>query len=159
MRACRKKLFRRQHLSASASVAPEKIEVAIHQFGLSDGRKELAGGDGIESVGGNAQLTTSGGNGTGRNQHDFDAAPVKCDDLIDDSALYFLFVRLAAYHRQMNNTVGREEYLQKVLADYREPVPGAKARVEKVLRIMLTAWAASQLRQAAEKMVLELKET
>ena len=80
------------------------------------------------------------------------------DDLIDDSQLYFLFVRLAAYHRQMNNQEGRETYLEKVLENYREPVPGAKARVEKVLRIMLTAWAASQLRQTAEKMVLELKE-
>jgi len=80
------------------------------------------------------------------------------DDLIDDARLYFLFVCLAANHRQMNDAAGREEYLQKLLEDYREPVPGAKQRVEKVLRIMLTAWAAAQLRQAAEKMVLQLKE-
>ena len=80
------------------------------------------------------------------------------DDLIDDTTLYFLFVRLAASHQQMHNAQGREEALQKVLADYREPVPGAKERVEKVLRIMLTAWAAALLRQSAEKMVLALKE-
>lgn len=80
------------------------------------------------------------------------------DDLIDDSQLYFLFVRLASHHRQMNDPNGREAYLQKVLTDYREPIPGAKARVEKVLRIMLTAWAAAQLRQSAEGMVLALKE-
>ena len=79
------------------------------------------------------------------------------DDLIDDVTLYFLFVKLAAYHRQMNNTQGREEYLQKILNDYCEPIPGARERVEKVLRIMLTAWAASQLRQAAVHMVEELK--
>ena len=79
------------------------------------------------------------------------------DDLIDDSQLYFLFVKLVVYHRQMNNVQGRDEYLQKILADYAEPVPGAKVRVEKVLRIMLTAWAASQLRQTAEKMVNDLK--
>ena len=79
------------------------------------------------------------------------------DDLIDDSQLYFLFVKLAAYHRQMNNMQGRDAYLQKILADYAEPVPGARARVEKVLRIMLTAWAASQLRQTAVNMVTELK--
>lgn len=78
------------------------------------------------------------------------------DDLIDDSQLYFLFVRLAAYHRQMNTTQGREEYLQKILSDYAEPVPGARERVEKVLRIMLTAWAAAQLRQTAEKMINDL---
>ena len=80
------------------------------------------------------------------------------DDLIDDSQLYFLFVRLATYHRQMNNPAGREEYLQKILADYEEPVPGAKQRVEQVLRIMLTAWAAAQLRQNAQQMVQELKQ-
>lgn len=80
------------------------------------------------------------------------------DDLIDDSTLYFLFIRLAAYHRQMKNTEGREEYLNKVLSDYAEPVPGARERVEKALRIMLTAWAASQLRIAAEKMTNELSE-
>ena len=80
------------------------------------------------------------------------------DDLINDADLYFLFIRLAAHHRQMKDTAGRENYLEKVLENYREPVPGAKARVEKVLRIMLTAWAAAQLRQTAEKMVLELKQ-
>ena len=78
------------------------------------------------------------------------------DDLIDDSTLYFLFLRLAVYHRQMNNSQGREEYIRKILADYAEPVPGARERVEKVLRVMLTAWAASQLRLTAEKMTLEL---
>lgn len=79
------------------------------------------------------------------------------DDLIDDATLYFLFVRLAASHRQMRDFQGREAYLQQLLADYQEPAPGARVRVEKVLRIMLTAWAASQLRQEAERMVSELK--
>lgn len=81
------------------------------------------------------------------------------DDLIDDTQLYFLFIRLALYHRQMKDTAGREDYLHRVLADYAEPQPGAKDRVEKVLRIMLTAWAASQLRQTAERMVAQLYET
>ncbi len=79
------------------------------------------------------------------------------DDLIDDTQLYFLFVRLAAYHRQMKDTQGRDIYLKEVVDSYQEPVPGAKDRVEQVLRIMLTAWAASQLRQAAEAMVLNLE--
>jgi len=78
------------------------------------------------------------------------------DDIIDDSQLYFLFLRLAAYHRQMHNAQGREEYLRAVLADYKETVPGARDRVEKVLEIMLTAWAASQLRLSAEKMANDL---
>ena len=80
------------------------------------------------------------------------------DDLIDDSSLYFLFVRLASYHRQMKDPAGRDAYLQELLESYPEPVPGARARVEQVLRIMLTAWAASQLRQQAETMVNELKQ-
>ena len=79
------------------------------------------------------------------------------DDLIDDATLYFLFVRLAASHRQMKDFQGREAYLQQLLDDYQEPKPGARERVEKALRIMLTAWAASQLRQEAEKMVQQLK--
>ena len=79
------------------------------------------------------------------------------DDLIDDSQLYFLFVKLAVYHRKMNNTQGRDAYLEQILRNYAEPVPGARARVEKVLQIMLTAWAASQLRQVAENMVAQLK--
>ena len=80
------------------------------------------------------------------------------DDLIDDSQLYFLFVRLAASHRQMNNAEGREGFMKNFLDEYAEPAPGSRERVEKVLRIMLTAWAASQLRQTTESMLTELLE-
>ena len=80
------------------------------------------------------------------------------DDLIDDSTLYFLFVRLAANYSIMHNPQGRDAFLEELLSDYQEPVPGAKERVRKVLRIMLTAWAAAQLRQAAEAMVAQLQE-
>ena len=80
----------------------------------------------------------------------------EADDLIDDSRLYFLFVRLAAYYRQMNGVQGRESFLTQVMEDYQEPFPGAGKRVENVLRIMLTAWAAAQMRQVAETMVKEL---
>lgn len=78
------------------------------------------------------------------------------DDLIDDSKLYFLFVQLAANYSTMHNPVGRDAAIDFALKDYREPVAGAKVRVEKVLRVMLTAWAAAQLHDAAEKMVAEL---
>lgn len=80
------------------------------------------------------------------------------DDLIDDSHLYFLFVRLAANFSIMHNPQGRDTHLEQVLSDYQEPIPGAKARVKKVLRIMLTAWAAAQLRLLTEQMVSELRE-
>ena len=79
------------------------------------------------------------------------------DDMIDDSKLYFMFVRLAAYYRVMHNTQGRDEMIDKELVNYVEPVPGAKDRVKKVLCVMLTAWASAQLRQAAEAMLEELK--
>ena len=80
------------------------------------------------------------------------------DDLIDDCQLYFLFVRLAANHRQMHDSQGREQFMKQLLDEYEEPVPGSRQRVENVLRIMLTAWAASQLRQAAEHMLAEIME-
>lgn len=79
------------------------------------------------------------------------------DDLIDDSQLYFLFVRMASLHRQMNNATGRDQKLEEILSQYEEPAPDARERVKKVLQIMLTAWAASLLRQQAESMVEELK--
>ena len=78
------------------------------------------------------------------------------DDIIDDSRLYFMFVRLAAQAPAMNTPQGRDECIAKELASYREPVPGAKERVAKVLAIMLTAWASAQLRQSVEQMLQEL---
>ena len=79
------------------------------------------------------------------------------DDLIDDSQLYFLFLQLASLHRQMNNPEGRDACIQEALSNYQEPAPGAKQRVEKVLKVMLTAWAAALLRQQAMCMVTALK--
>jgi len=78
------------------------------------------------------------------------------DDIIGDSQLYFMFVRLAAQAAAMNTPQGRDECIAKELAAYREPVPGAKERVAKVLAIMLTAWASALLRQSAEQMLQEL---
>lgn len=76
------------------------------------------------------------------------------DDMIDDAALYFLFVRLAARARELDQD--RDTLLEKALEDYEEPVPGARERVKKVLRIMLTAWLAARMRQEAEQMLAEL---
>lgn len=80
------------------------------------------------------------------------------DDLIDDSELYFLFLRIAAHHRQMKDPNGRDECIRQALANYEEPIPGARQRVEKVLEVMLTAWAAALLRQQAMSMVSALKQ-
>lgn len=78
------------------------------------------------------------------------------DDIIDDSTLYFMFVRLAAHYAVMETPEGRDTLLDKELASYVEPVPGAKARVKKVLCVMLTAWASAQLRGLAEAMMEDL---
>ena len=76
------------------------------------------------------------------------------DDLIDDAALYFLFVRLAARVKELDQD--RDSLLERALSDYAEPVPGAKERVKEVLRVMLTAWLAARMRQEAENLLTEL---
>ena len=78
------------------------------------------------------------------------------DDLIDDTVLYFMFLRLAARARHIGGTQEWGAAMEEVVQDYVEPVPGAKERLVKVLRIMLTAWIASRLRQQAEDMLKEL---
>lgn len=78
------------------------------------------------------------------------------DDIIDDTVLYFMFVRLAARARTLDSTEDWNEALDEVLANYSEPFPGAKEKIIKVLRIMLTAWIATRMRQEAEKMFAEL---
>ena len=78
------------------------------------------------------------------------------DDLVDDTQLYFMFVRLAARARQVGGDKEWEDALQETVADYAEPVPGAREKLLQVLRIMLTVWAANTLRTAAEKMIGEL---
>lgn len=75
------------------------------------------------------------------------------DDLIDDAKLYFLFVRLAANFPGTHSAAQRDAYLDQLLADYHECVPGAKERIKKVVCIMLTAWGAAQMRQQAESMI------
>lgn len=78
------------------------------------------------------------------------------DDIIDDASLYFLFVRLAGRARQMDDPEQLQRALDEALADYREPYPGARERIEKALKIMLTAWLAARMRLAAEAMLKEL---
>lgn len=78
------------------------------------------------------------------------------DDLIDDSQLYFMFVRLAARARTLDDPEELQAAFHQVLSDYQEPVPGARERIEKVLRVMLTAWVSTRMRQEAEAMLAEM---
>ena len=79
------------------------------------------------------------------------------DDLIDDSQLYFFFVRLAARARYIGGTESWDDALEQVTAEYVEPVPGARQKLLQVLKIMLTAWVAATLHDATEKMIADLK--
>lgn len=78
------------------------------------------------------------------------------DDIIDDSALYFLFVRLSARLKQMDDPELLQQALNKALKGYIEPYPGARARIEKALKIMLTAWLAARMQQTAQAMLEDL---
>ena len=78
------------------------------------------------------------------------------DDLVDDTLLYFLFVRLAARARHIGGSRDWDEALQEITADYQEPVPGAREKLIRVLRIMLTVWVSNTLRLSAERMISQL---
>lgn len=78
------------------------------------------------------------------------------DDLIDDTMLYFMFVKLASRARYIGGDENWDDALQDATADYTEPVPGAREKLTKVLKIMLTVWVSNTLRIAAEKMIDEL---
>ena len=79
------------------------------------------------------------------------------DDLIDDTVLYCMFVRLAARIRELYSETDRETILEQTMAAYKEPFPGAGERVKVVLRVMLTAYLASRMRQEAENQLQALK--
>ena len=78
------------------------------------------------------------------------------DDLVDDTMLFFLFVRLAARARHIGGTKAWDDALVEVTEDYIEPVPGAREKLIKVLKVMLTVWCANQLKLQADKMMEEM---
>ena len=79
------------------------------------------------------------------------------DDTIRDSDLYFIFVQLASsVGQQVQHPDHLDDWIADALEDYPENIPGAKVRIQQVLKIMLTAWAAAQLRAHAESMVDEI---
>lgn len=75
------------------------------------------------------------------------------DDVIDDQLLYFMFVRLASRARELTRSEDRDDLLDRELSGYQEPVEGARQRIKTALRIMLTAYLASRMRQEAENML------
>ena len=79
------------------------------------------------------------------------------DDLVDDTKLYFLFVRLAARAGHIGDTKAWDDALLEITADYAEPVPGAREKLVKVLKVMLTIWCANQMKLQADKMIAEME--
>ena len=65
-------------------------------------------------------------------------------------------VSLAARARHIGGSKEWGEALEEVMESYAEPFPGAREKVTKVLRIMLTAWITSQLRDQTNQMIAEL---
>ena len=80
------------------------------------------------------------------------------DDLIDDTVLYFMFLRLAARAEHIGGKDNWDIAIADILKDYDEPIPGAKHRIDQVLRIMLTAWIGVQTIRRAEQMLSELED-
>lgn len=78
------------------------------------------------------------------------------DDLVDDTLLFFLFVKLAARARYIGGTESWDDALNHATEDYAEPIPGARDKLIKVLKVMLTIWMANCLKAEAERMIAEL---
>lgn len=77
------------------------------------------------------------------------------DDTIDDTELYGAFVLVAGSVQKHGLTSESEmnRLITDGLKDYKESIPGAKERIEQVLRIMITAWRAAQLQTKAQSMM------
>lgn len=78
------------------------------------------------------------------------------DDIIDDSLLYFMFVRLVSRAKELDRADHWESAIEAVLTDYQEPYPGARERIAKVLRIMVVGHISSRMKQEAEMLLSEL---
>jgi len=70
------------------------------------------------------------------------------DDTVDDSRLYVWLIECIC-----SPAGGEEEALKRCIAEYQEPFPGAARRLEQVLRIMTTAYAAAELKKKAQAMI------
>lgn len=78
------------------------------------------------------------------------------DDTIDDSQLYFMFVKLAAHAKELDQSGAWQEAIDQVLQSYQETIPGARERIAKVLRVMLIAYVAARMKEEAEALLTEL---
>ena len=78
------------------------------------------------------------------------------DDLVDDTMLFFFFAKLASRARYIGGSKAWDDALVEITENYREPVPGAREKLIRVLKIMLTVWCANMLKNQAEAMIADL---
>ena len=78
------------------------------------------------------------------------------DDTIDDSQLYCMFVKLASHAKEIDRSGAWLSAVDQVLQDYQEPIPGARDRISRVLRIMLIAYIAARMKDQAETLLTEI---
>ena len=76
------------------------------------------------------------------------------DDLVDDSRLYNYYVNTVFVCECGKDP---EEAISEILIDYREPIPGAKKRLAKVLFIMYNAGLAGKYKHRCEQLLGELE--
>ncbi len=77
------------------------------------------------------------------------------DDMIDDDRLYVYLVRtVAAVNVFSEENVKRAA--EAAVADYREPIPGGRARLVKVLSIMAFAYYTTELRRGVTSLMASL---
>lgn len=78
------------------------------------------------------------------------------DDLIDDAQLYFMFVQLAARVGNTMDDAFRDQEIEAVVRSVPEKVPGSRGRIAGVLRVMLSAWNATNYKNLADAQIAEL---
>lgn len=80
------------------------------------------------------------------------------DDLIDDAQLYGYVSALTLRMEQgvLPTQSELDAWCAQALEPYKEVIPGAKARVEQVLRIIMTAWFSCVLKRRAETLITQL---
>lgn len=80
------------------------------------------------------------------------------DNLINDSELYHRYVDMIACNGGYVSAdrASVEKAVSGAVADYVEPIPGARKRLSKILHVMAYAHYASVSRRAAEEMLSEL---
>ena len=81
----------------------------------------------------------------------------RSDDMITDSELYHMFVTLLLRQGKDYDRDVAVAYAKTISADYKEPMPGARKRLCKVLVIMVETYYSASLRRGAEMMMAELE--